>query len=472
MQVSVETTSGLERRLTIVVPSEEFETQITTRLTDARGKVHLPGFRPGKVPLKEVRRRFGRSVRVEVASELMESSFANAVQQEELMPAGQPSLEVLKMDPGIDLEFTATFEVFPSVALGDLGQVEVVRPEGEITDKDLKEMIARLREQRKTHEEVERAAKQGDQVTVDFQGRLEGELFEAGTGEDVEFSVGQGQMIEDFDEGVMGLSAGESREIDATFPDDYQAENLAGKTVQFALTVKKVAEELLPELDDAFFAQHGVEEGGLPAFKDDVRQNMQREMEAAANNQVKQQVMDQLHKLHSLQLPHALVHREIHALKDQMLQQMQMYGSAQAPEMPDDLFQEQAQRRVSVGLVVNEIIKSAELEADDEKVRGRLEEMAQSYPDPQQVIEWYYGNPEQLESVQMAVLEEQVVEHVLEAATVDVLKSSYTDIVSGKTLPEAEEEAVEADQNSGEADAVDDDEKAVQVDVPADDDSE
>ncbi len=448
MQISIETTSGLERRLTISVPSETFEEQITDRLGQAAGQVRLPGFRPGKVPMREVRRRFGPAVRAEVAGELMQSSFVEAVQQEDLSPAGSPSLEVVKMDPGIDFEFTATFEVFPTVELTDLGKVAVKRPEAEISDDDLAEMIDRLREQRKDWAQVERGAQEGDKVTLDFVGKIDDEAFDGGSGEDMSFEVGAGQMIEDFDQGVRGLAEGDSGEFAATFPDDYGSEDLQGKTATFSVTIKTVEEPTVPELDDEFFKTFGVEEGGLEAFHAEVRSNMQRELDAAITNQLKSQVMDELHRLHSVQLPQAMVGQEIQNQKQQMLQQFQMYGQGgQAPDidLPDDLFTEQAEKRVSVGLIVNEIVTSGELKADEDRVKARVEELAAGYADPSQVVSYYYSNPEQLQQIEMAVLEDQVVDHILEQAAVEVVTTTYQDALTGAAIAPEPEEADEAE---------------------------
>lgn len=462
MHISIETTAGLERRLTISVPSETFEEQISARLGDAASRMRLPGFRPGKVPMKEVRRRYGKAVRAEVAGELMQSSFVDAVRQEDLAPAGQPSLEVVKMEPGNDFEFTATFEVFPSVELADLTRIAVKRPEADVTDADIDDMIERLRDQRKEWVEVERGAEEGDRVTVDFEGRVDGEVFEGGQGEDAAFVVGAGQMIEDFDAGVRGKAAGESAEFDATFPDDYRAEHLAGKTATFSIQVKSVTEARLPELDEAFFESFGVAEGGLEAFREDVRRNMQREMDAAIRSALKNQVMDQLNALHEVQLPAALVNNEIQTLRQQTMQQFQMYGSDNAPELPDDLFRDQASRRVRVGLVVNEIVSAAELKVSPEKVRERVEELAEGYAEPQQVINWYYSNQEQLQQVEMAVLEDQVVDHVLAQAQVEALPSTYQDVVSGNALPDAGDagEAAQEGDAAAEADAAEQSEQS------------
>ena len=452
MNVSIETMTGLERRLTIALPSEDFEGRITEKLTEARGQVRIPGFRPGKVPLKEVRRRYGQAVRAEVAGELMQSSFFEAVQQESLNPAGQPNLEVVKMDPGIDFEFTATFEVFPNVELSPFNKIELVSPEGEVTDQDLADMIERLREQRQTFAEVERAVAEGDQVTVDFSGLKDGEAVEGTSGEDMAFVVGKGQMIEDFDNAVVGMSPGEEKTFDAVFPDDYRAEDLQGETVQFTVTVKKVEETQLPELDADFFKDFGVEDGDEEAFRTEVRQNMERELKNAAKNQVKQQVMDEIAKYHDFQLPKDVVQREIEQLKNQMLGQFQMPQGAQAPSLPDELFQDQAEKRVKVGLVINAIVEEKDVIVDQERVEAQLLEMASGYGEPEQVVQWYKSQPEQMQGIEMGVLEDQVVDLILSEAQVEVVDSNYEDILSGKAIPQPEPEETSEEASADEQD--------------------
>jgi trigger factor len=420
-------------------------------LGNAASQVKLPGFRPGKVPMKEVRRRYGPAVRAEVAGELMQSTFIDAVRAEELSPAGSPNLEVVKMDPGIDFEFTATFEVFPAIDVTDLSRVQVKEPQAQLSELDVDEMVERLREQRKEWQSVDRGAADGDRVTLDFTGQIGEDAFEGGSGEDVTFIIGAGQMIEDFDRGVTGLAGGSDGEFQATFPDDYRVEELRGKEATFKVSITEVAESTLPELDDEFFKAFGIEEGGAEAFRTDVKANMQREMDAAIANQVKSQVMDQLNELHTVQLPQAMIDREIEVLKGQMLQQFQAYGAQPGgqPDLPDELFQEQAERRVAVGLIVNEIVSDASIEPDADKVRERVETLSEQYAEPQQVINYYYSNPEQLQQIEMAVLEDQVVEHILGESTVEIVESNYTDIISGKAIPEPEPQAAEAESEDG-----------------------
>ena len=447
MNVSIETTSNLERRLTIVVPSETFEDQITERLKKASNQVRLPGFRPGKVPLKEVRRRFDRAVRSEVAGELMQNSFVEAITEEKLSPAGSPNLEVIKMDPGIDFEFTATFEVFPSISVAGLDAITVTRPQADIDDADIDTMVEQLREQRKTYEPVTRAAAEGDQASVDFVGRLDGEVFEGGSGEGVQFVLGAGQMIEDFDTNVTGMSAGEQRTFNATFPEQYQAEQLAGQTVEFEVTLQEVAEPALPELDQDFFTGFGLEDGSLEQFRDQVRNNMQRELDSAIKNQVRRQVMDELARLHDFPIPQAMIDNEIQGLKQQMLQQFQVPPGGQQPDLPSELFTDQATRRVKVGLIVNEIVQVQELTADADAVRAHIEALAAPYDEPQQVVNYYYGNPEQLQQIEMAVLEDQVIDHIMSHAVVNDVSASYADTMADNVVPKPEEPAADDDPN-------------------------
>ena len=456
MQVSIETTSGLERRMTIVVPSESFEHEISARLNETAKRARIAGFRPGKVPLKEVRRRFGAAVRQEVAGELMQRSFTDAIKQESLAPAGQPRLEVISMNAGTDLEFAATFEVFPAIDLVGFGSVAVKRAHADVTDDDVGRMVAKLREQRRTFADVARAAQDGDRVTIDFTGTLDGATFDGGTGSDVSFVLGQGQMIADFEQGVRGHAAPESVSFDAKFPEDYRAENLRGKTVRFEVAIKSVGEPKLPELDEAFLKAFGIEAGGVDAFKVEVRANMVRELDAAVRNQLKRQVMDELDRLHTVQLPASLVHREIGSLRHQMAHQLGLHGHdhdhehhdghQDMPDVPDEVFRKEAERRVKVGLIVNHVISSTNLAPDAARVRARIEDLAKPYTQPEQVINWYYSNPEQLSQIEMAVLEEQVVERILAAASVTDVSSTYDDVISGRavgTTKAAEPETLE-----------------------------
>ena len=444
MDVSVETLEGLETRLTITLPSETFEERLDVKLNEAKNKARLPGFRPGKIPLKEIRRRFGPSLRAELAGEMMQSSFYEAIAQESLNPAGPPTLEVKTMDPNADLEFTATFELVPSVEVADLAKVEIKRPSTEITDEDIEKMVDRLKEQRISYEPVERASQADDQVTVDFEGSLDGELVESAKGSDASFVIGKGQMIEDFEKGATGLSKDQETKFEAVFPENYRAEELRGKTVEFSLTMKEVKEPKLPELNDEFFKEFGVEEGGEEAFRKEVLSNMEKELDNSVKNQLKQQVMDSLGELHDFEIPVPMISREIQVLKDQMMGQFQQPPGGRQNELnlPDELFKDQAEKRVKLGLVVNEIISKFELEVDQEKLDQHLQDLASSYAEPEQVIGWYRGNPEQMQNLEMGVLEDQVVDHIISQAQVEEVVADYDSVISGAAIapPETQDE--------------------------------
>ena len=402
MEVSIETTGGLERRLKIAVEGESFEQRINERLRETTQRVKLDGFRPGKVPLKEVRRRFGASIRQEVAQEMIQSSYMEALQQEELAPAGSPALDVINMDVGGDLEFTATFEVFPLFEVSDLSQVCVKKPEGGVQEEDLDAMIERLRQERKHFHETQRLVEIGDRLTVDFVGTIAGELFEGSTAEDVAFLVGEGQMIEDLDVGVRGMNVGENKLISVKFPDEYQEEKLQGKEAVFDLTVKKIEAPHLPDLDEQFFSSFGIEEGGDEAFRSQIHENMERELKAAARGQVKRQVLDGLAEIHEFQLPRSLVESESETLRTQMLQQLRIDPTSDKPQLPSDLFVEEAEKRVRIGLVVNRIVETCDLKVDEDRVRERVDELSKPYDQPEQIVNWYYSNETQLRQIQLS----------------------------------------------------------------------
>lgn len=435
MQVSIETTSGLERRLTIGVPAEQVESEVQKRLQEAAKNIRLNGFRKGKVPMKVVKQRFGAGVRQEVVGEVINRSFFEAVNKESVRPAGQPSIEPKEIGEGKDLEFVATFEVYPSVELGDFSGYEFTRYKATVTEADVDKMVEVLREQQASFEPVERAAADGDQVNIDFVGTKDGEEFEGGSAQGHNLVLGSGSMIPGFEEALVGLSAGEEKVVPLTFPEDYQAEELQGAAVEFKVTVNTVSEKVLPELNKEFYAKFGVEKGGKTQFRKDVKANMVRELGQAVKNKTKSQVMDALLENHKIELPKALVSGEIDVLRNQM---MQRFGGQQQnfdikSLLPDTMFEEEAQRRVSLGLIVGEIIKENDIQVDPAKVRAMVEELASTYEEPEQVVEYYYSNRELLAGVESAVLEDQVVEHILGLAKVTEETSSYDDIVVNKT---------------------------------------
>ncbi|WP_101759432.1 trigger factor [Oceanicoccus sp. KOV_DT_Chl] len=439
MQVSIQTTSGLERKLTVGIPADRVDNEVNNRLQKASSTVRLDGFRPGKVPMKVMKQRFGAGVRQEVLQEVMNQSFSEAVVQENLKPAGMPNIEPKNLEEGRDLEYVATFEVFPELDLKDYSAITIEKPVAAITDADIDKMIATLREQQSTLDAVERAAKSGDTVDINFAGTKDGEAFDGGTAEGSSLVLGSGSMIPGFEDGIVGMSAGEEKTLSLSFPEDYHAEELKGAAVEFVVTVNSVSEKKLPELDDAFFEKFGVKEGGEEQFRKDVTQNMQRELDNGIKSKTKNQVMEGLVDIHSdLQLPQALVKQEISGLKGQMVQQ---FGGAAASLdvdslLPDDMFIEQAERRVRLGLILNEYISKESISADPEKVKETIEGFASTYEDPEEVVNYYYSNQQQLQEIQAMVLEDSVVEKLLSIAKVTEKKCSYDEVMA----PEASAE--------------------------------
>jgi len=412
--------------MTVGVPAEEIDKEIAQRLQKASQTVRIDGFRKGKIPAKVIKQRFGAGVRQEVVGEVLSRTFYEAVTKEELRPAGQPAIEPVKDEEGADLEYIATFEVYPDVELQDFAQINIARPVATVSDEDLTDMVENLRKQRASWDEVERAAADGDQVNVDYKGTQNGEEFPGGTAEASDLVLGSGRMIPGFEDGIVGLSAGDEKTISLSFPDDYHAEDLRGAAVEFAVKVNAVKEQTLPELNDEFYEQFGVKEGGEENFQVEIRSNMERELETAIKNKVKSRLMTQLQDLHSVDIPKALLSNEIQALRQQMLGQFGE-GAAQMDMsiFPDELFADEAGKRVSLGLLMAEIVKAAEITVDNDKVKAFIEDRAASYDDPEQVVQYHYSNEELLNSVQSAVMEEQVVDHVLSLAKVDEEATDY-----------------------------------------------
>ncbi|MFC3607352.1 trigger factor [Stutzerimonas tarimensis] len=435
MQVSVESTSALERRMTIGVPAERIETEVNKRLQQTASRAKIPGFRPGKVPMSVIRQRYEASARQEVLGDLIQATYYEAVASEKLNPAGAPAVEPKTFEKGKDLEYVATFEVFPEIQVAGFEGIEVERLQAEVTEADVDKMLDTLRKQNTRYEAVEREAAIDDQVTIDFVGKIDGEAFAGGSAEGVNLVLGSGRMIPGFEDGLVGAGAGEERVITPTFPEDYQNLDLAGKTAEFTVTVKSVAEAKLPELNEEFFALFGVQEGGVDAFRAEVRQNMERELRQAIKSKVKNQVMEGLIQTNAIEVPKALISNEVDRLRVQAVQQFG--GNVKPEQLPAELFEEQAKRRVALGLVVAEVVRQKELKADENRVRELIEDMASAYQEPEQVVAWYYQNSEQMNEVRSVVLEEQVVDTVLQQAKVTDTSVSYEEAVKPAEAPQA-----------------------------------
>ena len=435
MQVSLETTTGLERKLTVGIPASVVDQEVAKRLKEAAKTVRINGFRKGKVPMSVVQQRYGAGVRQEVLGDAINRSFYDAVRKESLRPAGQPAIEPKQLEPGKDIEFVATFDVYPEIEVSGLESIEVTRYNAEVTDADVDTMIETLQKSQADWAPVKRKSKKGDRVVIDFKGTKDGEAFEGGTAEGQTLVLGSNSMIPGFEKGIIGMKTGETETIKVTFPDDYQEESLRGAEAEFEVTVQKVEGQKLPKLDDEFFAKFGVTEGGEEKFRADVRENMEREKQKALKGKLKEQVMNGLVAANTVDIPKSLVSGEIDALRNQMgNQMMQQYGSqAEGIDfksiLPDDMFKEQAERRVALGLIVSEIVKNEKISVDKELVKSLIEDVASTYEHPEEVVNYYYGNEQLLGGVEAAALEEQVVSLVLSKAKVSDETISYEEAV-------------------------------------------
>jgi len=432
MTVSVETTQGLGRRITITVPADSIESAVKKELVEVAKKVRIDGFRKGKVPANIIAQRYGASVRQDVLGELMTRNFVDAIIKEKINPAGAPNYVPGEYKEGEDFTYAVEFEVYPEVELQGLDSIEVEKPLVEVTDADVDAMLDTLRKQQANWKESDAAATAEDRATIDFTGSVDGEEFEGGKASDFVLAMGQGRMIPGFEEGIVGHKAGETFTIDVKFPEDYHAENLKGKDAKFEIVLKKVETRELPELTEDFIKRFGVEDGSIEGLRAEVRKNMDRELKGAIRNRVKTQAIDGLVKANDIDVPAALIDSEIDVLRRQAAQR---FGGneKQALELPRELFEEQAKRRVIVGLLLGEVIRTHELKADEARVNALIEEMASAYEDPQEVIEFYSKNNELMNNMRNVALEEQAVEAVLEKAKVTEKATSFQELMNQTT---------------------------------------
>lgn len=433
MQVSVETTQGLERQLTITVAADKIDAEVKSRLRDLAKRQRIDGFRPGKAPVALIQKRYGLAVLQEVAGEQMQRHFYEAIVANKLTPAGNPTFAPGQLEQGKDLEFKATFEVYPEVEVKNLDKIEVNKPVVEITDADLDKMLETLRKQHAKWEAKKTKAATGDRVIIDFVGSIDGEEFEGGKASNFTLELGQGRMIPGFEDGIVGKKVGEQVTVEVTFPEEYHAENLKGKAASFAVTVNTVEQQVLPELNDEFAALFGLETASVDALKAEVRKNMERELNQNIKAKVKEQVIKGLLANNDVDVPNALIKGEVDVLRKQALQRFgNNLDPKNLPELPASLFEEQAKDRVKVGLLLGEVIKGNELKVDDAKVQALIETVASAYEDPQEVVQYYNSNKELLQSMRNVALEEQAIDVVLAAAKVTEQKAAFDEIMNPK----------------------------------------
>ncbi len=432
MQVSIESLEGLQRKLTIQVPSDKIATAIDQKLKKLSKTVKMDGFRPGKVPVSVVKQAYGAQVRQEVIGDVIESTYHEAITQEKVRPAGMPEiLPISEADDKDGIAYSATFEVYPEITSIELDSLEIEKPVAEISEDDMDNMIKKLSEQRKEWNEADRAAAEGDQVICDFNGKIDGEEFTGGSGKDMAVEIGSGQMLKEFEDGLSGMSKDEEKTIDVHFPEDYHGKDVAGKTAQFTLNVTKVSESSIPELDEELIKSFGVEDGNIESFKKDIKGNMEKELGQKIKTTLKNTVMAAFLEKNEVLAPKAMVADEINSLKQQMAQNMGQEAAKMDPStFPDDLFEAEGTKRVQLGLLVGELIKIEGIKLDKARFDSTLQEMAASYEQPQQVLEYYTSNKEARMGLEGMVLEDQVVDHILSKAKVSEKKTSFDELMN------------------------------------------
>ena len=432
MAVTIETISTLERRFNLVIPSAQIEKEVSARLQQLTKTVRMQGFRPGKVPLRMIASTYGPQVRSEVLGDAIQKNFSDTVAEQKIRVAGYPRIEAKADAPAANdasFEFVATFEVYPDFSIGDLTTLKVERAATSVSDANVDSTIETLRRQRVKYEPVERKSAKDDRVTVDFVGLIDGVPFEGGSAQGFAFVLGGGQMLPEFDVNSMGLAAGESKVFALTFPDDYQGKEVAGKSAQFTVTVNKVEGPIFPELDPTFAKSLGIADGDIAKMKADVRANLEREVKKRLQNRVKSSVMQALYETVKIEAPKALIEMDVQRLVEQAKSDLVQRGIKHDMPLPPDLFQEQAKRRVSLGLILNELVKSNGLEAKFEHVRAVIDEYAQSYEDPAEVVRWYYSDKQRLGEIESLALEENVVQFILSKARVEEKTVAFDELM-------------------------------------------
>ena len=426
MQVSLTATGGLERRLEVAVPAQAVTSEIETRLQQLARTARLKGFRQGKVPMPVVRKQFGDQVRAEVVNDLMRKSFAEAVSQEQLTPAANPRIQPIALEPGSDLKYAAVFEVMPDVKVAPFEAIQLKRPAAEVTEADVDAMIESMRRQRPDFHEVTRPAQATDRVTVDYDGTVAGEAFEGGEGRDVPFVIGAGQVLPQFDTTATGASVGDTRQVTIVYPENHGSKALAGKTAEFALTVKKIEEQVLPPIDEAFCRAFGVEEGGIETLRTEVRASMEREMTSVIRGRLRAQVMEALYRNNPLEVPKALVEDAVQQLQVDAGRRAGARDASQLP--PREQFLEAARQRVALGMIMSEIVRNLALTLDRARVQTRVEDLVASFPNPEETRRQYLSSPDAMRQIESAVLEDQAIDAIVDKASVTDQPASFREL--------------------------------------------
>jgi trigger factor len=434
MQVQLTATGGLERRLEVAIPASQVDGEVAQRLNKISRTARLKGFRPGKAPLAVIRQQYGEQVHGEVINDLMRASFSEAVAREKLNPAGGPRIEPIAMNPGADLKYAAVFEVLPEVKLQPLSDLPIERPVANVADHDLDAMLETLRKQRPVFNEVARAVVANDRVTVDFTGKIDGEEFEGGSGQAVPIVIGANQVMKEFEDALLGASAGDVREFTATFAADHTNKKLAAQTAAFHVTIVKVEEQAPAPLDENFARGFGVSDGSLESLRGEVRANMERELSEAIRQKLRTQVLEGLYTKNPLELPRQMVEEQIQELQVEMLRRAGVRDAKQLP--PREPFEQPARRRVALGLLMSELVRSANLKVSREAIADKLNELAASYSNPEEVRRAYLQNAEMMRQIESQVLESQAIDWVLSQAKVTDKPATFAELTQFGQSPD------------------------------------
>lgn len=428
MQVSVEKTSELSRKMTVSLPEDVVQEKMTERLKSLARDAKVDGFRPGKAPQQVIKKLYGERVRQEVAGDLIQTTLSKALQDQNLKPAGYPQIQLTEEVNGFG--YIAEFEVYPEIALDNIGQLEVIKPISSVQESDVDGMILKLREQRKTWEVADRLSQESDRVTITFSGVSDGENFTDGKVENYQVEIGSKRMIPGFEDQLIGLKAGDNKTFEIAFPEKYGNEKLAGKLAQFDVEVSSIEESVLPEIDADFIKAYGIEDGSEASFRQDVKENMQRELERALRGKLKNSLMDALYEKIKINIPNVLVDQEIESLMQPYIENAKKRKlKIEDLNLPRDNFEDQAKRRVALGLILGEIIRKNDIKLDAEKVRSTIEDMAKSYERPADVVNWYYSDESRLADVQQLVLEDQTVEWLASQVKVSEQELAFSDVL-------------------------------------------
>ena len=435
MQANLESLGTLERRLSVAVPLAEIDREIDTRLKRLSRTVKMDGFRPGKVPLKVVAQQYGPQIRQEVLGDAIQRTFGEAVREQNLRVAGYPRFEPKPLNEGAsEFEYSATFEIYPDVHVGDISSSSITRPQLLVSEAEIDQTLEVMRKQRATYDPVQRGAENADRVTMSYRGTIDGTEFAGGKAENQAIVLGEGRLLADFESQLQGMKAGDAKTFELHFPDDYHGKDVAGKTATFELNVSEVAVPRLPEIDGEFAKSLGVEEGDVTKMRAEIQGNLEREVKTRLKSRVKEQVMQALLDATQVEVPKALVESEIERLRNFARQDLAARGIPVKDDtpLPADMFEKQAQRRVNLGLILAELVKAHQLQAKPEQVRHTVEEQAQSYENPQEVVRWYYQSPERLREIESMVLEDNVVDWALRTARVEDKPIAFDELMGNK----------------------------------------